>query len=591
MLALSSLSCQGTPEGVEKMDLAAYVDSDATALESEISSPKMDYWRTQRRGANSFTPQYKPDYFKAAKEAGIEFIRFGPNQLPSAERDFLFGDMENFTEINSRDLACLKDILDDAHSYGIKIILTMFELPGHRQGESDEGKRDTRLWREQKYWEQSFQFWEQLARALKDHPAIVAYNPINEPYITYVYGKDYPAGDFPRWLERTKGTTADLNLFNRLMVRAIRKADSQTPIMLDGYFWADPKAINFTELLEDRNTLYSFHNPSPWEYASLGGNKGRYSYPGRMPAYGNSQEGLWEKSDLEGLLSPVHQFIEDENIEPWRIIAGEFWCNRRVPGCDAYMSDMISLYEERQWHWAFWSFRDNGSWNGLDYELGDAPDPGLYYIDTVRKGEDSEKYRLRRNTPSWEVIRKGLAGGENAELDTPTSERPDMTPWLKDLESEDMEVRKSALLALRLDYEAAEEALPQIVKYLGDEEGDVRATAAFTLSAWGDEAPIAVKPLIKCLSDPEWKVRDAAALALAAVGEEAREALPSLIGITEDEEWFVRRSALYALSKIGSPDDPGLSLILEKALKDPEEHVRIEAALAQRRYESKALNL
>ena len=78
--------------------------------------------------------------------------------------------------INIDDLEILLNILDDAYRNDIAIVLTMFELPGHRYGNPNEVETDTRLWEEEKYWIQSFNFWKELAAAVKDHPAIVAYN-------------------------------------------------------------------------------------------------------------------------------------------------------------------------------------------------------------------------------------------------------------------------------------------------------------------------------------------------------------------------------------------------------------------------------
>ena len=131
-----------------------------------------------------------------------------PNSLPATEKDFLIGDLDDFETINIDDLEILLNILDDAYRNDIAIVLTMFELPGHRYGNPNEVETDTRLWEEEKYWIQSFNFWKELAAAVKDHPAIVAYNPINEPVAAYAYGFDEPNGKFKRWLDKIEGTAA-----------------------------------------------------------------------------------------------------------------------------------------------------------------------------------------------------------------------------------------------------------------------------------------------------------------------------------------------------------------------------------------------
>ncbi|MDC7240885.1 MAG: cellulase family glycosylhydrolase, partial [Spirochaetales bacterium] len=344
--------------------------------------------------------QYRTDYFAEARNAGLQYIRFGPNFLPAHEKDFLFGDLDHFSQINREDLQLLLRILDDAHENGIGIVLTMFALPGQRYGNPQETEMDTRLWKDEKYWKASFDFWKQLAALVKDHPAIVAYNPLNEPVAAYAYGYKYPSRGFRKWLVESAGTAADLNLFNTLMIQAIREVDPETPIMLDGYFWSSPTGMPYMDAQKDPNILYAFHNPGPWNFSSLEANQGRYSYPDAMPRFwtGSLTE-KWESEDLERLVNPVETFIEANGIEEYRIIASEFWCNRRINGCAAYLQDLMDLYDRNNWHWGFWCFRPDSGYTGYDYQLGDAPDSGNYIVKTLINHEDPESARNRSFNP------------------------------------------------------------------------------------------------------------------------------------------------------------------------------------------------
>ena len=387
-ISLSILSCRSIPEKVNFLDEddSAY----QTGTESEASE-KMKYWNSPKKGANYLPSNYNSEYFKSAAEAGIQYIRLGPNLLPADDKDFLIGDLDSYQAINKTDLEVLLDILDDAEKSGIAVILTMFELPGHRYGNPNEEETDCRLWNDQEYWVQSFQFWRNLAAAVKDHPAVAAYNPVNEPVAAYAFGFDEPDSSFRRWLKASEGTTADLNLFNKMMVRAIRKEDTNTPIVLDGYLWADPKGMPYTEPVDDPYILYSFHNPAPWNFSSLSGNMGRFSYPDAMPAYWNGPQEVWDINRLAELLKPVEEFAAENGIPSNRIIAAEFWCNRRIAGCDEYLNDLIHLYNRREWHWSFWSYRCGGTFTAYEYELGDAPDSGEFIVKTnkeIQKAED-----------------------------------------------------------------------------------------------------------------------------------------------------------------------------------------------------------
>ncbi len=513
------LSCTINHQIPEKVSFLEQMEPNSGLKNSPEISEKMHFWREQKRGSNAFLHNYRPDYFKEAKAAGIQYLRYGPDLLPSDSKDFLIGDLDNFTHINQKDLATLRSILDDAYNNGIGIVLTMFELPGHRYGNPREVETDCRLWQDEQFWFQSFEFWKQLAEALKDHPAIVAYNPINEPVAAYAYGFEDPGRRFTRWLDNTRGTTADLNLFNKLMVTSIREADKLTPIMLDGYFWADPKGLPYMEAIEDPNILYAFHNPAPWIFSSLEGNKGKYSYPAAMPKYWNGPAVPWTLNDLETFLDPVVLFMEKNRIQDYQIVASEFWCNRRIHGCAEYFNDLISLYNKNNWHWGFWQFRADGSYTGLDYELGDAPDSGLYIVKSHKKGIDPDKLKSRSPNPVWNVLSAALKE---------------------------------------------------------EEITDAADTRTLPVPALEEE----INRLITALHNEEWIVQDAAALDLAEMGSKAYGAVPHLLVLLEHEEWIVRRSSIYALSKIGALQDRMIRNAIRKLKKDPEEHVRIEANLA-----------
>jgi hypothetical protein len=76
-----------------------------------------------------------------------------------------------------------------------------------------------------------------------------------------------------------------------------------------------------------------------------------------------------------------------------------------VEGCAEYLKDIIALYNEQNWHWAFYAFREDMAWTGLDYEIGTAPEPAGF-SKAVENGADYNmlKNDLRRDNPLWSVI-------------------------------------------------------------------------------------------------------------------------------------------------------------------------------------------
>lgn len=372
------------------------------------SEVKMDYWKTQRRGANGAPLREFDQWFKAARDANLEYIRLNTLDLPPNREHFLIGVSEDFKEIDIVDLDLLKEVLNAANRYNIKIILTMFELPGRVYFDIDKRVKDDRLWRDKTYWDQSFEFWKQLASELKDHPAIVAYNLLNEPAPSLIYGHEEPNKKFKKWLKKSRNSAADLNLFNKKMVESIRKVDKETPIVLDGYFYADPTGLPFMDKINDPYILYAFHNPAPWQFATYRINKGRYSYPDSMPEYWNAPGTKWDIDRLKQTLKPVYKFIKKNNIPKYQIIASEVWCDRRVKGCEEYFRDILAIYNNEEWHWGFYAFRNSTAWTGLDFELGKEPMGDNYWHQIENENINPELLKNRGNNPIWDEIQRAL---------------------------------------------------------------------------------------------------------------------------------------------------------------------------------------
>lgn len=109
------------------------------------SDEKLAFWSVQRKGANGDGGKNPEDWFRAAGELGLQFIRLSPVTWRSAGRDFLLGSADDFTGIEPADLKKLKQVLDIAQRQGVKIVLTMFSLPGARYRQLNDYKFDYRL--------------------------------------------------------------------------------------------------------------------------------------------------------------------------------------------------------------------------------------------------------------------------------------------------------------------------------------------------------------------------------------------------------------------------------------------------------------
>jgi hypothetical protein len=391
---------------VSRRECLAGLASAMSAGLAGAATDKMAYWSEQRKGANGSTSKFRPEWFAAAREAGIEYVRISPDLWPSSGRDFLIGNADDFRQISEPDFTQLVRMLDEADRNGLKVVLVMFSLPGCRWKQRNGDVDDARLWKEERYQDQAFAYWRELAARLKDHPAVAAYNPLNEPHPERAFGFDDERDPkFSAWRDSVRGGSADLQRFNQRMVAAIRESDAETPILLDGWFYASPRAFDYNEPVADDRTLYAFHNLGPWPFTTFRVNKGRFAYPDRMPSTDGTAS--WTRANLEEIVAPVERFAERHGIPRWRIAASEFWCDRRIEGAQKYLEDEIGIYNDRGWHWAFYSFRSD-NWDGLDYELGPGAKLGQRYWQAVERGEDGEPYKRRGPNPLWDVIGREL---------------------------------------------------------------------------------------------------------------------------------------------------------------------------------------
>ena len=369
------------------------------------SADRLSFWDTQRRGTNFFNEVETRARFRAAREAGLGWVRLVPDKWKGAERDFLLGDAGDFEGIVPRDLAHLEEVLGWAEAEGMPVVMGMLNLPGARWVQQNDGKQDYRLWNQERYQEQAAAFWKELASKLKDHPAVVAYNPLNEPHPAREAGHDdADAEGFPAWLEAHRGTTADLNLFYARIVGAIREVDPRTPILVEGYGHGSVRGLTHLSPVDDPAILYSFHFYDPWQYTARKANKSRYAYPDAMPAYWNGPGEKWERDALANMMSPVVEWAVRHDISPHRVVAAEFGCDRQADGAREYLEDVVTALNERGWHWAFYSFRED-AWDRMDYELGTGG-LGAAYWEAVDRGETPD--RPWKDNPLWRVLQDGL---------------------------------------------------------------------------------------------------------------------------------------------------------------------------------------
>ena len=121
---------------------------------------------------------------------------------------------------------------------------------------------------------------------------------------------------------------------------------------------------------------------------------------------------------------------------------------------------------------------------------------------------------------------------------------------------------------------AAQAAVPYLIRRLNDESPQVRIKAAYALGSIGN--PTAVPALIDMLQDNSEDIRGAAAWALGLIGRPAQAAVPDLINMLKDENDSIRHEIISGLGGIGTPT---VIPTLIETLDDDAESVRKTAVL------------
>lgn len=375
---------------------------------SATAADLIDFWNTPRHGGNSFN-RLPPDqaYFEALRGYGATWVRLSYDKWQPAQRDFLLGSADHYERLAEADLKQLRAALDRAHRAGLKVVIAPLSLPGMRWSQNNHGQFDDRLWQDKRYWTQAADFWRDLARELKGHPAVAAYNLINEPAPEKQGGlaEHAPAPLMQRWYEREKGGARDLPGLYRQLLSAIREVDEVTPVMLDAGWYAAADALSYwPEPLNDDRVLYSVHMYEPYAATSAPNMKRKQplAYPGPVPFAGQDEQ--WDGQRVAQYLEQPLAWLAAMKVPRTRLVVGEFGCMRRLPGCPQYLEDVLKVLDHNQLHWAFYSFRED-SWDGMDYELGSAKVPWRYW-QAIEKGAPDPL--ARKATIEFEPIRRRL---------------------------------------------------------------------------------------------------------------------------------------------------------------------------------------
>ena len=325
-------------------------------------------WKQGFGGINmSIEPASEID-FKAAVAYGVKVIRVGA-VCDAKDLNFLLDPASKDEHDDKHHLLLvlprLKRAIQRATSAGLKVILTMSDLPGCPFCLY----ADSSFWSSPAHRIRAARFWGVLAEGLVSMKScIMGYDLINEPYTP----KDQDAGYFD---DIPFAYKAELQHFYKTALEEIRKHDKDTTVIVTSTYYASPRAIDMLTPLPDSNVAYSVHIYGPPQltyprkfqfFKSLS-----LSYPGTVPKW---KKRISDKVEINfqylyTLLQTVHEWQRKNNIPTHQVLIAEFGASRELPGSQQFLTDLVTIFNMFKWNWLLFSFRDE-EWDAMDYELG-----------------------------------------------------------------------------------------------------------------------------------------------------------------------------------------------------------------------------
>ncbi len=338
-----------------------------------------EVWRMGFGGVNMASEPATELDFAAAAAYGVKVIRVGATcdakdltYLIDAEASTFEEDKRHFISVVPR----LRKALVKAKEYGLKVIITMTDLPGSRFHSRPVGSSFP-FWESQLCRSRAAKFWGLMAEALADiNNTIMAYDVINEPYTLEDTDADFFEDHMP------VAHVEELHQFYIDVVGEIRKYDKEVSILVKSTWFACPRTFEILRPLPDSNIIYSFHMYAP-PFLTLRRNL-HFSYPGpvsRWLHYPAETVNITPEFLHQLLESTVYSWQKAHQIPSHRILVAEFGICRERKGSQQYLNDLLSIFGHFGWSWLLFSFRDE-EWDALDYELGTDKDNMLHRTDT-----------------------------------------------------------------------------------------------------------------------------------------------------------------------------------------------------------------
>lgn len=266
--------------------------------------------------------------FENIANTGAKYLRLPFNSKLIEEKPYVY---------SSSGTKIIKNALDWAHQFKLKIILDLHAAPGAQSCDWHADSEGTaRFWQKKSYRMRAVKIWEYLSANFSGHPGLGGYDLLNEPVTA----------------------AKNLNLikdYYRKAIKAIQSIDKNNPLFIEGNLWA--QQIDFLADLISDNVKISIHAYLPLDYVfnfSTG-----LRYPGKI------ENNLWNRSFLNKYLKPYADFSRKHKVD---ILVGEFGINWRGGfwGEKEYLEDILSVFDSYGFGYTYWTYKAIANWNHPD---------------------------------------------------------------------------------------------------------------------------------------------------------------------------------------------------------------------------------
>ncbi|MEL6924858.1 MAG: glycoside hydrolase family 5 protein, partial [Bacteroidota bacterium] len=346
LLIICTFACQPTPPAdTNTEEPTAATQAKTFDIHRGLN---ISHWLSQsdRRGAEREAYFTEVDV-KAAKAAGFDHIR-----IPIDEEQMW--DEDGNKEAAAFEL--LHNALGWLHQHEMKALVDLHIIRSHYF--LDELPA---LYVSEKEQQKFAQLWTQLATELKAYPKDeVAYELLNESVAP---------------------NNADWNKVYRLAYDAVREVEPDRVIFIGPNRWQ--QVDNFPDLdlpKGDKNIVLSFHYYEPFiishylaSWTNLKNYDGPINYPGVLIDPKDTLNLSLEEVDplrhfvgvtanretIEAAMQPAFSIAKETGLQ---LYCGEFGVRSDVPPAvrEAWMRDLISIFEKHDIAWTVWDFKSNG---------------------------------------------------------------------------------------------------------------------------------------------------------------------------------------------------------------------------------------